>query len=88
MTLLLALICLSINALAVYILMPQQQLIRRKPRTLWLGSIAISSLLAAVLLLTKGYGFWPACYLALTWLMLVWLLLPLIAVFKKVKYGG
>ena len=88
MTLLLALICLSITALAVYMLAPQQQLIRFKPSVVWLIGIAISSLLAAVLLLTKGYGFWPACYLALTWLMLCWLLLPLIAVFKKVKYGG
>ncbi|KUM52139.1 hypothetical protein [Rheinheimera sp. EpRS3] len=88
MTLLLALICLTITALAVYMLAPQQQLIRRKPHTLWLGSIAICSLLVGVLLPAPGYGFWPACYLALTWLMLCWLLLPLISVFKKVKYGG
>lgn len=88
MTLLPALICLSITALAVYMLAPQQQLIRLKPSVVWLTGIAISSLLAAVLLLTPGYGFWPTCYLALSWLMLVWLLLPLIAVVKKVKYGG
>ena len=88
MTLLLALICLSITALAVYMLAPQQQLIRRKPRTLWLGGIIVCNLLAGVQLLTPGYGFWPACYLALTWLMLVWLLLPLIALFKQAKYGS
>jgi len=88
MTLLLALICLSITAMAVYMLAPQQQLIRRRLSAAWLLSVAISSLLAGALLLTPGYGFWPACYLALIWLMLFWLLLPLIAIFKKAKYGG
>jgi hypothetical protein len=88
MTLLLALICLSITALAVYMLAPQQQLIHRKPTTVWLLSITIGSLLAGILLLIPHYGFWPACYLALTWLMLVWLLLPLIALFKQAKYGS
>ena len=87
MMLFLAAISLVVCALAVYLLAPQQQLLQKKLPGPALLIVAITTLLIALWLLTPGYGFWPAFYLALTLLMLYWVLLPFIIRRKGVQHG-
>ena len=87
MMLILAAISLAICALALYLLAPQQQLLQKKLPASSLVISAVTTALVALVLLTPDYGFWPACYLAMTLLMLYWVSLPFLIRRKGVTNG-